>query len=248
MESEEIIKLFDSCWFEMEIFKKQTSPSTSTGFEPNPDPRVEEDSSKPELTRTPTLHTRSMSDQLSLISTAFIAAGSFSPDSVLRPPKLHKIISGKEVTEEDLQDNGSSVQEGGKKGVARAISRRKQGSSKSLSDLEFEELKGFMDLGFVFSEEDNKDSRLVEIIPGLQRLGKQVDGHEGIKEGGDDDRAEVSRPYLSEAWEVAETRRRGRRLRKENPLMNWRVPDLGNEIDMKDSLRWWAHTVASTVK
>ncbi|GMI91610.1 hypothetical protein like AT2G42760 [Hibiscus trionum] len=239
MESEEIIELFDSCWFEMEIFKKRSSPSTSTGSEPNPDPRVEEDSSKPELARTPTLHTRSMSDQLSLISTSFMGTGSFSPDSVLHPSKLHKIISGKEVTEEDLQDSSSSIQEPRKKGVARTISRRRKGSSKSLSDLEFEELKGFMDLGFVFSEEDNKDSRLVEIIPGLQRLGKKVDGH--------GDRAEVSRPYLSEAWELAETRR-GRRRENENPLMNWRVPDLGNEIDMKDSLRWWAHTVASTVK
>ncbi|KAE8699361.1 WD repeat-containing protein 53-like [Hibiscus syriacus] len=244
MESEEIINLFYSCWFEMEIFKKQTSPSTSKGSEPNPDPRVEENSPKPELTRTPTLHTRSMSDQLSSISTSFMGTSSFSPDSVLHPVKLHKIISGKEVTEEDLQDNSRRVQEPKKKGLARMVTRRKKGSSKSLSDLEFEELKGFMDLGFVFSEEDNKDSRLVEIIPGLQRLGKKVEGDEEIKEGGDDGRAEVSRPYLSEAWEVAETRRR----RKKDPLMNWRVPDFGNEIDMKDSLRSWAHTVASTVK
>ncbi|MCL7043829.1 hypothetical protein MKW94_016938 [Papaver nudicaule] len=40
---------------------------------------------------------------------------------------------------------------------------------KSLSDLEFEELKGFMDLGFVFSEEDRNSS----LIPGLQRLGNK---------------------------------------------------------------------------
>ncbi|KAE8706075.1 WD repeat-containing protein 53-like [Hibiscus syriacus] len=189
-----------------------------------------------------------MSDQMSLIRTSSMGTGSFSPDSALHSPKLHKIISGKEVTEEEVQDNWSSVQEPRKKGVVRMFGRmRKKGSSKSLSDLEFEELKGFIDLGFVFSEEDNKDSRLVEIIPGLQRLGKKVDGNEEIKEGGGDDRAEVSRPYLSEAWEAAETRR-GRRRRKENPLMNWRVPDVDNEIDMKDSLRWWAHTVASTIK
>ncbi|KAE8659657.1 WD repeat-containing protein 53-like [Hibiscus syriacus] len=249
MESEEIIKLVDSCWFEMEVLKKRTCPSTSTGSEPNPDPRVEENSSEPELTSTPTLHTRSMSDQMSLISTSFMGTGSFSPDSVLHSPKLHKIISGKEVTEEDLQDNSNMVQEPRKKGVASMISRRRKGWSKSLPDLEFEELKGFMDLGFVFSEEDNKDSRLVEIIPGLQRLGKKVEGQEEIKEsGGDDDRAEVSRPYLSETWEVAETRRIRRRRIKKNPSINWRVPDVDNEIDMKDSLRWWAHTVASTVK
>ena len=32
--------------------------------------------------------------------------------------------------------------------------RIKKNFSKSLSDFEFEEFKGFMDLGFVFSEED----------------------------------------------------------------------------------------------
>ncbi|XP_022723946.1 uncharacterized protein LOC111280752 [Durio zibethinus] len=237
MESGEIIKLFDSCWFEMEILKKRISPSTSTSFEPNPDRQVEEKSLKPEFTRTPTLHTRSMSDQLS-ISTSFLGSDSFSPDSVFYSPKLHKIMSGKEITEEELQE---TIQESPNKKVVanRRITRRKKGLSKSLSDLEFEELKGFMDLGFVFLEEDNKDSRLVEIIPGLQRLGKKKVEDES-KEA--DDKAEVSRPYLSEAWEVYERRR------KENPLMNWRVPALGNEIDMKDSLRWWAHTVASTVR
>ncbi|KAE8734287.1 hypothetical protein F3Y22_tig00000773pilonHSYRG00056 [Hibiscus syriacus] len=120
------------------------------------------------------------------------------------------------------------------------ITRKKKGKSKSLSDLEFEELKGFMDLGFVFSEEDNKDPRLVEIIPGLQRLRKKEPEEEEDTHESDDDK--VARPYLSEAWKVSERRK------PNNPLMNWRVPDLGNEIDMKDSLRWWAHTVASTVR
>ncbi|XVE88233.1 hypothetical protein DITRI_Ditri19aG0052500 [Diplodiscus trichospermus] len=236
MESREIMKLFDSCWFEMEIFKKKTSPSTSSSSETNPDRQVEENSSKPEFTRTPTLHTRSMSDQLSL-SASFISSDSFSPDSVLYSLKLHKIISGKETREEELQETPK------KKVVAsRRITRRKKGTSKSLSDLEFEELKGFMDLGFVFSEEDNKDARLVEIIPGLQRLGKKEDPEESKEADDDDDKAEVSRPYLSEAWEFSERRR------KENPLMNWKVPALSNETDMKDSLRWWAHTVASTVR
>ena len=240
MESGEIMKLFDSCWFEMEIFKKQISPSTSTSFEPNPDRQVEENSSKPEFTRTLTLHTRSMSNQLSL-STSSIGSDSFSPDTVLYSPKLHKIISGREITEEVLQETFSNTRETPKKKVvaSRRITRRKKGTSKSLSDLEFDELKGFMDLGFVFSEEDNKDSKLVEIIPGLQRLGKK-EGEEESKEA--DDKAEVSRPYLSEAWEVYERRR------KENPFSNWRVPALGNKIDMKDSLRSWAHTVASTIR
>ncbi|CAI0560655.1 unnamed protein product [Linum tenue] len=92
-----------------------------------------------------------------------------------------------------------------------------------------------MDLGFVFSEED-KDSRLASILPGLQRLGKKVDGEV--------DESAIPRPYLSEAWAAREAEK----LR--NPVTNWRVPamGLGSEMDMKDSLRLWAHTVASTVR
>ncbi|KAH7533203.1 hypothetical protein FEM48_Zijuj04G0105200 [Ziziphus jujuba var. spinosa] len=86
------------------------------------------------------------------------------------------------------------------------------GSSKSLSDLEFDELKGFMDLGFVFTEEDNKDSELVSIIPGLGCFGLSKKKREAI----DDDELEEN--------------------------------SLGNEIDMKDHLRLWAHSVASSVR
>ena len=96
-----------------------------------------------------------------------------------------------------------------------------------------------MDLGFVFSEED-KDSKLASLIPGLQRLGREDD------EVQCDDQSVVSdnnnKPYLSEAWDVLDQRE----LR--NPLLNWRVPARGNEIDMKDNLRFWAHTVASIVR
>ncbi|KAM1135953.1 hypothetical protein ACFX2B_033720 [Malus domestica] len=52
----------------------------------------------------------------------------------------------------------------------------------------------------------------------------------------------ITRPYLSEAWEVREKRK------IEKPLMNWRLPALEDEIDMKDNLKWWAYTVASTVR
>jgi hypothetical protein len=49
-----------------------------------------------------------------------------------------------------------------------------------------------MDLGFVFSEED-KDSSLASIIPGLQRFGKNAEEEENSNEPA------VQRPYLSEA-------------------------------------------------
>ncbi|KAL2930909.1 Nuclear distribution protein nudE-like 1-B [Bienertia sinuspersici] len=144
--------------------------------------------------------------------------------------------------------------------------RKKNGLSKSLSDLEFEELKGFIDLGFVFSEED-KDSNLISIIPGLQRLGNKnhtTDNNNSKNSNNDDDdknehktyvdkvkeneklvvksAAAISRPYLSESWGVLEKKRR------ETYLMNWRVPTIYNQDQMKDNLRFWAHTVASTVR
>jgi hypothetical protein len=70
----------------------------------------------------------------------------------------------------------------------------------------------------------------------LQRFGKNAEEEENSNEPA------VQRPYLSEAWEVQERRK------KENPLMNWKIHAVNNEIDMKDSLRWWARTVVSTVR
>ncbi|KAI4332515.1 hypothetical protein L6164_017418 [Bauhinia variegata] len=92
-----------------------------------------------------------------------------------------------------------------------------------------------MDLGFVFSEED-KDSNLALIIPGLQRLGMNEEEKEGF-----DKNSAIPRPYLSEAWEVLDQK-------KEKPLGNWRIPSLSNEVSMKDSLKCWAHAVASAVR
>ncbi|KAJ9128600.1 hypothetical protein P3X46_034709 [Hevea brasiliensis] len=241
MEAKEFIELFDSCWFEMEFFKKQSRLSKSSGVDANPDHQNEEESPKPELSRVPTIISRCMSDQL-LLPKASVGSGlSLSPDSVLLTPKLHTVLSGKEIAEEEgensisIQKRRVYVQDSPKK-KARSRRRGMKTLSKSLSELEFEELKGFMDLGFVFSEED-KDSSLVSIIPGLQRLGKK-DG----EEESDVDKATVSRPYLSEAWNNLDRRK------KEDPLMNWRFPASSNEMDMKDNLKWWAQTVASTVR
>ncbi|KAE8651663.1 hypothetical protein Csa_021244 [Cucumis sativus] len=112
--------------------------------------------------------------------------------------------------------------------------------SKSLSELEFEELKGFMDLGFVFSEEDKNDTNLASIIPGLQRFGeKKEEKQKQIEDG-----VLLKRPYLSEAWEDVEKENDKKRI-----LMKWRVPSLGaTEMDIKHHLKFWAHTVASTVR
>ena len=105
-----------------------------------------------------------------------------------------------------------------------------------------------MDLGFIFSEED-KNSNLAYIIPGLQRLGKNDDKiHENsdnkdeilVDESGSS--SSISRPYLSESWEEM------KKKRKESSLFNPRVPDPNSHVQMKNYLKFWAHTVASTVR
>ncbi|EPS61787.1 hypothetical protein M569_13011, partial [Genlisea aurea] len=64
--------------------------------------------------------------------------------------------------------------------------------SKSSAELEMEELKGFMDLGFEFRRENLSD-RLILLIPGLRRL---ADEDPEIEE-----ETEITeRPYLSESW------------------------------------------------
>ncbi|KAL2343274.1 hypothetical protein Fmac_004559 [Flemingia macrophylla] len=235
MEPEAVFKLFDSFWFEVNTLKKNSSPHTSfTCSSENLDCEMKQEEPKLPLIRTS--HTRSMSDQS--MTTSSFNHESLSPDSVLLlPPKLQTILSGKEVTDSEPESHDEVLRPKKNKKIS-SHGARKRRESKSLSDLEFAELKGFMDLGFVFSEED-KDSSLASIIPGLQRLGQKEEEQEV-----DCDELSVPRPYLSEAWEVQEYDRR----KKENPLVNWKMPAFNNETDMKDSLRWWAHTVASTVR
>ncbi|TKY71870.1 hypothetical protein E2542_SST00603 [Spatholobus suberectus] len=215
MDVEAVLKLFDSFWFGHQNLKEHTSSSTPTSSHENSDHQIKEPSEEPMLSRIQSAHSRSMSDHLS--SMTCFKDDSLSPDSVFSP-KLQTILSGKDVTDTEAQHGVLP-----KKNTTRR-ERRKKRQSKSLSDLEFEEVKGFMDLGFVFSEED-KDSSLASIIPGLQRLGKSDEEEE------DSDESAVQRPYLSEAWKIRERRK------KKNPLMNWKIPALNNEIDIKDSLR-----------
>ena len=246
MAAEEVLKLFDSYWFESLSFSKKPLPlphaaAAATTTKTNPTHQNQE----PNFPQLPTLHVRSLSDQfLTTSKISSFSTDSISPNSVMTTPKLQTIFSGKEIlgfskdeyVEQEEQEAVMPIE----KKVSESKRKRNLGSAKSLSDLEFEELKGFMDLGFMFSEED-KDSRLVSIIPGLQRLGRKG-SEDGEEEERKNDETVVSRPYLSEAWDVLDQRK------VEYTLMNLKVPTLGNEMDMKDQLKFWAHTVASTVK
>ncbi|MCE3215027.1 hypothetical protein HAX54_000579 [Datura stramonium] len=238
MEVEELLNLFDSYWFQYEILRPKHPFSTTT---PKITPILEPDEQileqAPKISKTPTFMVRSQSDQ-SLSSKDCTLhsekSQSPSPKSVLVEPKLEPILSGKEYKEFKFCCEAA---EGGVKNREIFTRRRKRkgNSSKSLSELEFEELKGFMDLGFEFSDKD-KDSNLVSIIPGLRRLGRENE------KGFEENESGITRPHLSEAWDVWEEKRK-------NPLKTWRIKsDFGNEMEIKHQLKFWAHTVASTVR
>ncbi|KAL3643528.1 hypothetical protein CASFOL_014343 [Castilleja foliolosa] len=221
MEPETVLNLFDSSWFYPKSFQNQPKSPIP---EPNPNPQIQQKPSKLNFPRPLTIHVRSKSDQLLFNN---FNTDISSPRSL--KPHLETIFSEKEIILLEVPEARKI------KRPRKELNRReKKRFSKSLSELEFEEMKGFMDLGFVFSEEDKEDSSLVEIVPGLQKLGLKL----GCEEQSSVDELCGPRawPYLSEAWEV------------ESPIMKWTLPAVGNEIDMKDNLKWWAHSVASAVR
>lgn len=110
------------------------------------------------------------------------------------------------------------------------VDGRRHRRIKSLSDLEFEEVKGFADLGFVFDEQ-NASPDMASVIPGLRRRFSQEP----------EDTENVRRPYLSEAWLVQK-----RELLLPAPL---RIPPPPrSEPHMKAHLKVWAKSVATAVK
>lgn len=116
--------------------------------------------------------------------------------------------------------------------------------------MELEEVRGFMDLGFVFTKE-HLNARMISVIPGLLRLGfsrtkrihNEVNADPDQLSKDDDIEQEekrgVIRPYLSEAWLIK---------RPDSPLLNLRVPRVSAAADMKKLLKFWARTVASVVQ
>ncbi|XP_057811276.1 uncharacterized protein LOC131025498 [Salvia miltiorrhiza] len=106
--------------------------------------------------------------------------------------------------------------------------RRKSGASRNLPELEVEELKGFIDLEFVFSDE--------EVGEGIGECDWGFDETTTL--------ASLLMLYLSEAWDRMEEEER---LGK-NPLVDWRIPTFGNEVELKDHLGLWAHSIASSMR
>ncbi|XP_030516972.2 uncharacterized protein LOC115730491 [Rhodamnia argentea] len=110
-------------------------------------------------------------------------------------------------------------------------------SCRNFEDLEMKEVKGFMDLGFIF-EEEHLSPRMVSIVPGLQRLGPDTSIRKNANKE-EEGKREIMRPYLSEAWLIR---------RPDSPLLNLRVPRVYTASNMKKHLRLWARTVASAIQ
>ncbi|KAK6134331.1 hypothetical protein DH2020_031954 [Rehmannia glutinosa] len=215
-----ILNLFDSYWFEYGVFTPKpplsTTPKTSSVVREEEDQEADDDD-KPKLNRITTLMRRSYSDDQLLTSKTL---NSPSPKSVLGP-QLHTILSGKQV--ESFQDFSSTKHQEkinpcinntnsccGSSIYDTREKRRKNRSSRSMTELELEELKG----------------------------ASKSTGKNGFGE-----LSSVSRPYLSEAWGS-----NLEQVKNNNSLMDWRIPAFGNEMELKDNIRLWAHTVASTVR
>ncbi|XP_010508532.1 PREDICTED: uncharacterized protein LOC104785090 [Camelina sativa] len=275
MAGEELLRLFEQNWSERLILKKDKENLNGKSREKHEEteiPKKKEEEEDVKNFPVRFLVERAMSDETMMTTTSsktslFSSSSddlflSPSPRSVLpvkaTPMKLQTILSGKEVNEFRIAERERVLSE--KKDLQRKkmmmmmksnVRRRRKG--KSMSDLEYEELKGFMDLGFVFSEEDHKDSDLVSILPGLQRLVKK--DHDGLvqvtnkEEGEEEDKSNgnrVARPYLSEAWDHCGGRKGKTQITTD---IKWRVPaPATKEVDLKDNLRLWAHAVASTIR
>ena len=126
---------------------------------------------------------------------------------------------------------------------------QKSMSCRTLRELELDEVKGFMDLGFIFKKE-TLSPRMMSVIPGLQRLGLHQNNHNtqlmdateavGDKdtEADEEEKREIMRPYLSEAWLIK---------RPDSPLLSLKIPKACSAANMKKHLRFWAKTVASEI-
>ncbi|WOG99962.1 hypothetical protein DCAR_0519318 [Daucus carota subsp. sativus] len=239
-----LLDLFNYSWFEKQIFERNSIPASDDAGANLADTKFLHQQIEPKLAR---ISTSTHADDKSTSSQESLSSGGgsdtlLSPNSVLMirsPMKLETILSGKESTDEVPEPVTMQKTDDKKVSPTRRRRKGKGQTTKSLSELEFEELKGFMDLGFVFSEED-KNSRLAEIIPALQRFGKEEE--ENIKNSVAA-AASSKKPYLSQAWEDMEYRR------KAAEKLKWKInAAVDNEMDMKHQLKFWAHSVASAIK
>ncbi|KAK1663608.1 hypothetical protein QYE76_051767 [Lolium multiflorum] len=178
------------------------------------------------------------------------------PDRDHRTPRLATISSRAERGQprRDLRSFGATQHPAT---IARTKSEFLDKRWKSSSALESIEVQGFKDLGFVFDQEELRES-LADVLPGLKTRGSSNSGSGsasdnddagGAEHAGQDDGV-VPRPYLSEAWQHG--------ARSAPPLttassasasaIRLQQADARSAAEMKDQLRMWAQAVACNVR
>ncbi|EFJ20256.1 hypothetical protein SELMODRAFT_443974 [Selaginella moellendorffii] len=106
----------------------------------------------------------------------------------------------------------------------RRRSSQRSKTTRSWSELEFDEVRGLRDLGFKPREGDLMPRRVVSLATSTARSSPRRE-----------------RIYPSHAWSIR---------RPDSPLLNLRMPDPNRQgvEDMKAHLKFWARAVASTVR
>ncbi|OAY42651.1 uncharacterized protein LOC110620766 [Manihot esculenta] len=168
-----------------------------------------------------------------------------------RPTRLNNLATSRFRSH---SSSPSTVKRGPKniRNPCSSMKLQKSMSCRSLKELELEEVKGFMDLGFIFKKE-HISPRMITVVPGLLRLGllknkhntkvinskapEDYDKHKEREE--QEDEKGIIRPYLSEAWLIK---------RPNSPLLNLTLPRVSEAADMKKHLKFWARTVASVLE
>ena len=237
------MELYDACWFRRLVLLPPPPPAA-----PAPEREAERrvPSSSPTAAGGGLRHRRTRSHEAT--AAAFQGLEPLRlPDSGNRA-RLETILSGKDGLAAATLPERRRPAGGGRR-------RRRRG--RSMSELEFEEVKGLQDLGFTFSDAE-VDAELASIVPGLRRKRSEEENRatasapaaprdapsSSSSSAPPEDAAQAPRrPYLSEAWDDEEEEAEVRRA-----LRNWRIPPPGDGNDLKEHLRMWAHTVASAVR
>lgn len=111
--------------------------------------------------------------------------------------------------------------------------RDRRKGSKSMTEVGYDELRGLTDLGFNFTQDEHVGGAL----PGPRFYSK--DGDEWLQQQSSNKSSPRSRIRSpSGGWP----------RHSDSPLTNWRIPSAhDSNVDMKALMKFWAHSVASTV-
>ncbi|PUZ60339.1 hypothetical protein GQ55_4G116400 [Panicum hallii var. hallii] len=255
--AERTMEIYDACWFRRLVLLPPPAPAAAA-----PEREADRPPAGPVPSSSPTApaggglrHRRTRSDEAT--AAAFQGLEPLRlPDSGNRA-RLETILSGKDgLVAAAPQPPPERRRPEARRPAGSGRRRRRRG--RSMSELEFEEVKGLQDLGFTFSDAE-VDAELASIVPGLRRKRSEEENRTAASAPAAPRDAPSSsalpveaaapaaqaprRPYLSEAWDDEEEEAEVRRA-----LRNWRIPPPGDGNDLKEHLRMWAHTVASAVR